>query len=68
MATRVAVRVKEVTGIGEGLAGRLLIWDALGARCQTIRLPRDPACPACGDHPTMNDDRPCLLIIFNRVV
>ena len=42
--------LKEVLGVGDSLAGRLLIWDALGTRFHTIRLPRDPACPACGDH------------------
>lgn len=47
--------LKEIMGIGDGLAGRLLIWDALGARARTLRLPRDPACPACGDHPTIRD-------------
>ena len=44
-----AEAIKEILGIGEGLSGRLLVWDALGARFQTIRLPKDPACPACGD-------------------
>jgi molybdopterin/thiamine biosynthesis adenylyltransferase len=47
--------LKEVLGIGQGLAGRLLVWDALDARFRTIALPRDPACPACGDHPTIHD-------------
>ena len=47
--------LKEVMGIGDPLAGRMVIWDALGARTRTIRLPRDPACPACGDHPTLHD-------------
>jgi molybdopterin/thiamine biosynthesis adenylyltransferase len=47
--------VKEILGIGEGLSGRLLVWDALGARFETIRLPKDPACPACGEHPTIHD-------------
>jgi adenylyltransferase/sulfurtransferase len=47
--------LKEVLGIGDSLAGRLLIWDALGARFRTIRLPRDPACPACGDHRRIHD-------------
>lgn len=50
MGTLQATEVlKEVLGIGEGLSGRLLIWDALSARVRTIRLPKDPACPACGD-------------------
>ena len=46
MGTLQAAEVlKEVLGIGDSLAGRLLIWDALGARFRTIRLPQDPACP-----------------------
>ncbi|MDT7950154.1 MAG: molybdopterin-synthase adenylyltransferase MoeB [Acetobacteraceae bacterium] len=47
--------LKEIMGIGESLSGRLLIWDALGARMRTVRLPRDPACPLCGDHPIITD-------------
>ncbi len=47
--------LKELLGIGDSLAGRLLIWDALGARFRTITLPRDPACPVCGDHPSIHD-------------
>ncbi len=42
--------LKEIMGIGEGLSGRLLIWDAFSARIRTIRLPKDPACPVCGAH------------------
>jgi adenylyltransferase/sulfurtransferase len=56
MGTLQAAEVlKEILGIGEGLAGRLLIWDALAARFRTIRLRRDPACPACGDAATLHD-------------
>ena len=47
--------LKEIIGIGESLSGRLLIWDALAARMRTIRLPRDPACPLCGDRPRITD-------------
>ncbi len=47
--------LKEILGIGESLAGRLLLWDALAARMRTIRLPADPACPACGAHATLRD-------------
>lgn len=47
--------LKELLGIGESLSGRLLVWDALAARVRTIRLPRDPACPLCGPHPTIHD-------------
>ena len=50
-----AETIKEILGVGEGLSGRLLIWDALGARFQTIRLPKDPACPVCGENPNIHD-------------
>jgi molybdopterin/thiamine biosynthesis adenylyltransferase len=40
--------LKEITGIGQGLAGRLLIYEALSARFRTITVPRDPACPLHG--------------------
>ncbi len=43
-----AEAIKELLGLGESLAGVLLIYDALGARFMRIRVPRDPACPACG--------------------
>lgn len=47
--------LKEILGIGESLSGRLLIWDALTARMRTIRLPRDPDCPLCGEHASITD-------------
>lgn len=47
--------VKELLGIGESMAGRLLIYDALSVTFRTIRVPRDPGCPLCGDHPTITD-------------
>ena len=40
--------IREITGFGETLAGRLLLYDALSARIRTIKLPKDPACPGCG--------------------
>jgi adenylyltransferase/sulfurtransferase len=36
--------IREITGFGESLAGRLLLYDALGARMRTVRLPKDPGC------------------------
>jgi molybdopterin-synthase adenylyltransferase len=50
MGTLQATEVlKELLGIGETMAGRLLIWDALGSRFRTIKVPRDPACKVCGE-------------------
>jgi molybdopterin/thiamine biosynthesis adenylyltransferase len=40
--------VKLITGAGEPLAGRLLIYDALAAESRTVTLAADPACPLCG--------------------
>lgn len=47
--------LKEILGIGESLAGRLLIWDALAASFRTVRLRRDPHCALCGEAPTIRD-------------
>ncbi|MBW7920719.1 MAG: molybdopterin-synthase adenylyltransferase MoeB [Rubellimicrobium sp.] len=43
-----AEAVKIITGAGDPLRGRLLIWDALGAGARVIRLHRDPGCKVCG--------------------
>jgi sulfur-carrier protein adenylyltransferase/sulfurtransferase len=40
--------IKLILGIGEPLIGRLLLVDALRAQFRTVRLRRDPECPACG--------------------
>ncbi len=42
-----AEAVKRLAGIDEGLAGRLLLMDALNMDFCTIGLARDPECPAC---------------------
>ena len=40
--------LKLLIGLGESLAGRLLIVEALSGRFRTIEVERDPSCPACG--------------------
>ncbi len=45
--------IKLLTGIGEPLIGRMMIYDALEARWQTIRVNKDPECPVCGKNPTV---------------
>lgn len=47
--------LKEIMGIGDSLAGWLMIYDALSADVQKMKLPRDPACPLCGDTPSITD-------------
>ncbi|MEZ4368012.1 MAG: molybdopterin-synthase adenylyltransferase MoeB [Kofleriaceae bacterium] len=41
--------VKLLLGLGQTLAGRLLVYDALKTKFRELRLRRDPACPTCGD-------------------
>ena len=43
-----AEAIKLVAGIGETLAGRLLLFDALASRWHEVRLARDPHCAVCG--------------------
>ncbi len=56
MGTLQATEVlKEILGIGDSMAGRLLVWDALATRFRTIKLRPDPACAACGPNATLQD-------------
>lgn len=45
--------VKILLGVGETLANRLLLFDALEGGVRTLRWNRNPACPVCGDRPTI---------------
>ena len=40
--------VKLITGAGEPLAGRLMIYDALDGETRTVKVGADPECPVCG--------------------
>lgn len=40
--------IKLITGAGEPLTGRLLIYDGLSATSRTVTVTADPACPVCG--------------------
>ncbi len=42
--------IKLILGIGEPLVGRLLLVDALGMNFRTLKLRKNPSCPACGTH------------------
>jgi adenylyltransferase/sulfurtransferase len=45
--------LKLITGLGEPLIGRFLIYDALRMRFRELKLRKDPDCPVCGTHPTV---------------
>jgi molybdopterin/thiamine biosynthesis adenylyltransferase len=40
--------IKLITGAGEALAGRLMLYDGLTATARTVRVTADPQCPVCG--------------------
>ncbi len=50
-----AEALKLALGIGEPLVGRLLLYDALSGEFEEMKLRRDPACPVCGDSPTITE-------------
>ena len=45
--------IKILLGVGRSLAGRLVLYDALDLSFRELRLRRDPACPLCGENPTI---------------
>jgi len=47
--------LKLMLGLGETLVGRLLVFDALDMRFRELKLKKDPACPLCGEHPTIHE-------------
>ena len=40
--------IKLITGAGEPLTGRLLLYDGLAATARTVTVAADPQCPVCG--------------------
>ena len=50
--------VKEITGAGESLAGRLVIYDARATRFETVSIAWDPENPLTGRAPTIRDLSP----------
>src|ERR671923_1218827 len=47
--------LKLALGIGEPAIGRLLLFDALPASFTEVAVRRDPACPVCGEEPTITE-------------
>jgi molybdopterin/thiamine biosynthesis adenylyltransferase/rhodanese-related sulfurtransferase len=47
--------LKIVLDRGDTLAGRLLLFDALGTTLDEVTVRRDPDCPVCGDSPTITE-------------
>jgi molybdopterin-synthase adenylyltransferase len=53
-ATQAAEALKLLAGVGQSLAGRLLLVDALAMQWRELTVPRDPACPVCVHRPAVS--------------
>jgi adenylyltransferase/sulfurtransferase len=47
--------IKLITGIGEPISGRLMIYDALDMTFRSVKVRKDPECPVCGKNPTITE-------------
>ena len=47
--------VKLLTGIGDPLVGRLMVYDGLEMAYRTVKVRKDPNCAVCGEHPTVTE-------------
>jgi molybdopterin/thiamine biosynthesis adenylyltransferase len=47
--------LKLIIGTGEILKGELLIYDALKSSFRKVKIPKNPNCPTCSDHPTITE-------------
>ena len=47
--------IKLLTGIGDPLAGRLMVFDALEMNYRALKIRKDPSCALCGDNPTVTE-------------
>ena len=47
--------LKLALGKGSSLVGRLLLFSALDMKFREVKLRRDPACPMCGENPTIKE-------------
>jgi adenylyltransferase/sulfurtransferase len=52
-AIQVTEAIKLITGIGDPIAGRLMIYDALEMEYRKLKVRKDPNCALCGEHPTV---------------
>jgi molybdopterin/thiamine biosynthesis adenylyltransferase/rhodanese-related sulfurtransferase len=52
---QVTEAIKVLTGIGDPLVGRLMIYDALDMTYRTVKVRKDPECPVCGKNPTVTE-------------
>ncbi len=47
--------IKVITGIGDPMVGRLMVYDALDMTFRSVKVRKDPECPVCGKNPTITE-------------
>jgi sulfur-carrier protein adenylyltransferase/sulfurtransferase len=52
---QVTEAIKLITGIGEALLGRLMVYDALDMNYRTVKVRKDPNCAVCGENPSVTE-------------
>ena len=52
-AIQVNEAIKLITGIGDPIAGKLMIYDALEMEFRKLKVRKDPSCALCGENPTV---------------
>jgi adenylyltransferase/sulfurtransferase len=52
---QVTEALKLITGVGDPLVGRLMVYDALEMSYREIKVRKDPECPLCGKNPTIRN-------------
>ncbi|HEU5429903.1 MAG TPA: adenylyltransferase/sulfurtransferase MoeZ [Actinocrinis sp.] len=52
---QVTEAIKVLTGVGEPLVGRLMIYDALEMTYRSVKVRKDPECAVCGKNPTVTE-------------
>lgn len=52
---QVTEAIKVLTGIGDPLVGRLMIYDGLDMNYRSVKVRKDPNCAVCGENPTVTE-------------
>lgn len=52
---QVTEAIKVLTGVGEPLVGRLMVYDALEMTYRAVKVRKDPECAVCGKNPTVTE-------------
>jgi len=47
--------IKLITGIGDPIVGRLMVYDALEMTYRSVKVRKDPECAVCGKNPTVTE-------------